>query len=78
MIVEDPCAKDEADFLVAKMPGGIVALTPISADANKACAAGIIDYEEWQVIGGSIMVDPRLADDLICRLQEDGFTVAEE
>ncbi len=78
MILEDPCAKDEADFLVAQMPGGIVAITPISANANKACAAGIIDYEEWQVIGGSIMVDPRLADDLICHLQNDGFRIAEE
>jgi hypothetical protein len=78
MILDNPCAKDEADSLVAQMPGGMVALTPISADATKACDVGVIDYEEWQVIGGSIMVDHRLADDLICHLQEDGFRIAEE
>jgi hypothetical protein len=78
MILENPCARDDADFLVGEMVGGMVALTPISADANKACDVGVIAYEEWQVIGGSIMVDHRMADDLIRRLQEDGFTVAEE
>ena len=78
MILENPCARDDADFLVGEMAGGMVALTPISADANKACDVGVIAYEEWQVIGGSIMVDHRMADDLIRRLQEDGFTIAEE
>jgi hypothetical protein len=78
MILENPCARDDADFLVGEMAGGMVALTPISADANKACDVGVIDFEEWQVIGGSIMVDHRMADDLIRRLQEDGLTIAEE
>ena len=78
MILENPCARDDADFLVGEMAGGMVALTPISADANKACDVGVIDFEEWQVMGGSIMVDHRIADDLICRLQEDGFAIAEE
>jgi hypothetical protein len=72
------CAKDEADFWVARMPGGMVALTPISADANKACDVGVIDVEEWQVIGGSIMVDHRMAGDLVCLLRNDGLIVAEE
>ncbi|MGD0899458.1 MAG: hypothetical protein ABR915_16605 [Thermoguttaceae bacterium] len=78
MILENPCVKDEADFWVATMPGGMVALTPISADANKACDVGVIDYEEWQVMGGSIMIDHRMADDLIRHLQEDEFVIAEE
>ena len=78
MILENPCAKDAADFLVAEMVGGMVALTPISADASKACDVGVIDYEEWQVIGGSIMVDHRMVDDLIRHLREDGFTITEE
>lgn len=70
-------AKDETDFLVANL-GSMVALTPISADANKACDVGVIDYEEWQVIGGSIMVDPRMASDLLTNLQRQGFTITEE
>jgi hypothetical protein len=69
--------KDEPDFLVAAS-SSMVALTPVSADANKAVDAGLIDYEEWQVIGGSILLDPRIADDLIGRLKADGFVVAEE
>ena len=70
-------AKDETDFLVANL-GSMVALTPISADAAKACDVGVIDYEEWQVIGGSIMVDPRMASDLLTNLQRQGFTITEE
>lgn len=70
-------AKAEADFLVANY-GSIVAITPISADANKACDVGVIDYEEWQLLGGSIMVDRRMAQDLIEHLRDDGFVVAEE
>lgn len=69
--------KDEPDFLFAAS-SSMVALTPVSADANKAVDAGLIDYEEWQVIGGSILLDPRMADDLICRLKADGFVVAGE
>jgi hypothetical protein len=67
----------EVDFLVANL-GSMVALTPISADANKACDVGVIDYEEWQVIGGSIMVDPRMASDLLENLRGQGFTIGEE
>jgi hypothetical protein len=70
-------AKDEVDFLVANL-GSMVALTPISADANKACDVGVIDYEEWQEIGGSIMVDSRMASDLLTNLQRQGFTITEE
>ena len=50
------------DFLVADY-GSIVALSPMSAAANQAVADGVIAYEEWQMMGGSIMVDHRLADD---------------
>jgi hypothetical protein len=70
-------ARDEADFLVANY-GSMVAITPISADANKACDVGVIDYEEWQVVGGSIMVDHRMAVDLLDHLRDDGFIIAEE
>jgi hypothetical protein len=56
----------------------MVALTPISADAAKACDVGVINYEEWQVIGGSIMVDPRMASDLLTNLQQQGFTITDE
>ncbi len=70
-------ARAEADFLVADY-GSMVALTPISADANKACDVGVIAYEPWQLMGGSIMVDHRMADDLIQHLRDDGFTIAEE
>jgi hypothetical protein len=70
-------ARDEADFLVANY-GNMVAITPMSADANKACDVGVIDYEEWQVVGGSIMVDHRMAVDLLDHLRDDGFIIAEE
>jgi hypothetical protein len=70
-------ARDEADFLVANY-GSMVAITPRSADANKACDVGVIDYEEWQVVGGSIMVDHRMAVDLLDHLRDDGFIIAEE
>ena len=68
---------NDADFLIANY-GSMIALTPISADANKACDVGVIAFEEWQVIGGSIMVDHRVADDLLENLREDGFTIADE
>jgi len=71
------CARSEADFLVANY-GSMMAITPISADANKACDTGVIAYEPWQLTGGSIMVDHRMADDLIQHLRDDGFTIAEE
>jgi hypothetical protein len=72
-----PRPKHEPDFLVADY-GSMVALTPISADANKACDVGLIDYEDWQLQGATIMVDHRVADDLICRLKDDGFAIAAE
>jgi len=65
------------DFTIANL-GGIVALTPISADANKACDVGVIAYEDWQVMGGSIMVERRYAADLVEDLRDDGFVVADE
>ena len=71
------CPKIEIDFLVANY-GSMVAVTPISADANKAVDVGQFDYQEWQLLGATIMVDHRMADDLIRRLKDDGFVIAEE
>ena len=68
---------NNVDFLIANH-GSMIALTPISADANKACDVGVIDFEGWQVIGGSIMVEHRVADDLLEHLREDGFSIADE
>ena len=68
---------ENADFLVADH-GSIVALTPMSEAANTAVADGLISYESWQLMGASIMVEHRIADDLIAHLQEDGFVVAPE
>ena len=67
----------EVDFTIANL-GSIVAFTPISADANKACDAGLIAYEEWQIMGGSIMVEQRCAADLIQNLRDDGFVITDE
>jgi len=67
----------EADFLVANY-GSMMAITPISTDTNKACDTGVIANDPWQLMGGSIMVDHRMADDLIQHLRDDGFTIAEE
>ena len=65
------------DFLIADY-GSIVAVTPMSANANKAVDAGLIDYEEWQLMGCSIMVDHRAADGLLHHLTGKGFTVSAE
>ena len=67
----------ECDFTFASC-GNMVAITAISADANKAVDAGLIAYEEWQLMGGSIMVDHRMAENLVDNLRNDGFTVTEE
>ena len=67
----------EVDFTIANL-GNIVALTAISADASKACDAGVIAYEEWQVMGGSILVEHRYAADLIENLRDDGFVIVDE
>lgn len=66
----------EHDFFIENH-GSIVAITPMSADANKAVDAGAIDYEDWQLQGCSIMVDARLAGDLVNNLKEQGFTFRE-
>jgi hypothetical protein len=71
------CARAEADFWIANL-GGMVALSPMSAKANQAVADGKIDFEDWQVMGGSIMVDHRMAADLLENLKNDGFTIGEE
>ena len=68
---------NEADFLVANC-GGMVALTPMTAKAREPCSDGTISFESWQVMGGSIMVDHRMADDLVEHLRDDGFTIADE
>ena len=65
------------DFIIATL-GSMVALTPISADANKACDAGVIAYEDWQIMGGSIMVERSCAADLVESLRDDGFVLADE
>jgi hypothetical protein len=69
--------KTDTDFLVGNL-GSIVAVTPISADANKAVDAGLIDYDDWQMVGGSIMVDCRMAGDLLDNLCGTGFSIADE
>ena len=74
---EKNVAKDEADFWFADY-GSMIAITPISADANKACDVGVIAFEDWQLMGGSIMVDHRMAVDLLEHLRDDGFIVVEE
>ena len=70
-------ARDEADFLVANY-GSMVALSPMTAKAREACGDGTIAFEDWQVMGGSIMVDHRMAVDLFDHLRDDGFIIAEE
>jgi hypothetical protein len=69
--------KAEADFLVANC-GSMLALTPMTPKARKACGDGTIAFEDWQMMGGSILVDHRMADDLLEHLRDDSFTTAEE
>ena len=68
---------NDADFLIANY-GSMIALSPMTAKARGACGDGTIAFEDWQVIGGAIMVDHRVADDLLENLREDGFTIADE
>jgi hypothetical protein len=67
---------DTADFLIADY-GSMVALTPMTAKAMEACQDGTIIFEDWQVIGRSIMVDHRLASDLVGHLEGE-FTITAE
>jgi hypothetical protein len=69
--------RDNADFLFANT-GSMIAVTPMSAAANKAVDAGLIQHESWQISGGSIMVDPRMAGDLLDHLRQDGFSVVQD
>ena len=68
---------NKADFLVANY-GSMVALSPMTAKAREACGDGTINFEDWQVLGGSIMVDHRMAEDLLENLRNDGFAIADE
>ena len=77
MILENLCSREDADFLISDC-GNMVGITYNSIRGREAIAAGVIDFEDWQVMGGCIMVDHRMAGDLIAQLQEDGYNVAEE
>ncbi len=66
-----------ADFLVGDY-GGMWSLTPMTHTAREACEDGTIAIESWQMLGGSVMVDHRMASDLVQSLQDDGFVIAEE
>ncbi len=68
---------NDADFLIANY-GSMIALSPMTAKARGACGDGTIAFEDWQVIGGAIMVEHRVADDLLEHLREDGFSIADE
>jgi hypothetical protein len=69
--------KADAGFLVGNY-GRMQSLTPMTQAAREACEDGTIAIESWQMLGGSVMVDHRMAADLIESLQDDGFVVAEE
>lgn len=65
------------DFTIANL-GNIVAFTPMTAKAREACEDGTVVFEDWQVMGGSIMVEHRCAAVLVENLRDDGFVVADE
>ncbi len=69
--------KADADFLVGNL-GCMVALTPRTPKAMEACGDGTIICEDWQMLGGPVMVDQRMAVDLLDNLRADGFTILEE
>ena len=66
----------DTDFLVSECGYG-TALTPVSAKAREACRSRI-PAEPWQWMFGSVMVDYRMAYDLVADLQADGFTFAKD
>ena len=68
---------NDTDFLIANH-GSMIALSPMTAKARGACGDGTIAFEDWQVVGGAIMVEHRMADDLLENLRDDGFTIADE
>lgn len=67
----------DADFLVGNL-GSMVALTPMTPKAMGACGDGTIGFEPWQMLGGSIMVDPCVAADLLDNLCGHGFIIENE
>ena len=68
---------NDVDFLIANYDS-MIALSPMTAKARGACGDGTIAFEDWQVVGGAIMVEHRMADDLLENLRDDGFTIADE
>ena len=75
MLLENLCEQDKADFLITEC-GNMVGITYNSRKGRAAIAAGKIAFENWQVMGGQIMVDQRMAGDLVTHLQEDGYAIA--
>ena len=64
----------DTDFLVSECGSG-TALTPVSAKARAACR-NRITVEPWQWMFGSVVIDYRMAFDVVADLQADGFTFA--
>ncbi len=68
---------NEPDFSTANY-GNMTALSPRSNKAYQAIVEGLIAFEDWHEHAGSILIDRRMADDVIANLRRDGFTVAVE
>ena len=62
----------DADFLVFECGNG-TCLTPLSEKARNACQDRI-GVEPWNWMFGSVVVDDRIASDLITNLKAGGFT----
>jgi hypothetical protein len=69
---------EAVDFVIADH-GTLVSLAPMTKKAKEATGeGGIIESQPWQWLGCSLMVDHRMADNLIENLRNDGFSIGNE
>ena len=54
--------------------GSVVIVTP-QTDAAKAWAEENVSIEGWQWAGGGFAVDPRMLDNLLAGMEEDGLEI---
>ena len=60
------------DFEITRH-GNIFAFCPMTAKAKKALEN--IQYEDWQMFGGSLMIDQHYAGELADHLMDEGLVV---
>jgi hypothetical protein len=68
--VNDP---PDRDVLVEDY-GTITAITPMTKRARDWIGENV-DHEDWQIMGGSLMIEPRYADEILDAMEDEDFTI---